>query len=111
MNKEDGKLLRFGFRRSLVMETDYFVSSILGPSLLMKVNTIKKVSCGFDFSLVQTVSGEVFCFKGKQEQGSVVNQSLVMKDTSIKFIQQRNFIDEWKPENHQTIPNNSERLF
>ena len=98
---EDGQLLGFGYAKSLAMKSEHFGSAVLQPSLLMKDNTIKTIFCGGNFALVQTMNGEVFHFKGESEQCSIVKKILVMKNTSIKFIQQRNFIDEWKPENHQ----------
>ena len=96
---EDGQLLGFGDAIGLGSIGD----SILRPSLLMKDNSIKTISCGNDFTLAQTMNGEVLHFRGKKEQReSIVNKNLVMKDASIKFIQQRNFIDEWTPETHPT---------
>ena len=98
---EDGQLLGFGYVGGLGMRIIPFQDSISQPSLLMKDNTIKTISCGEDLTLVQTTSGQVFQFRSEIEQDSTVNKTLVMKDSSIKFIQQRNFIDEWKPEIHQ----------
>ena len=99
---EDGQLLGFGYERGLGIQSYFsFGAPILEPSLLMKDKTIRRVSCGYDFTLVQTINGEVFLFRGKKEQDSIAKKTLVMKNSSIKFIQQRNFIDEWKPENHQ----------
>ena len=97
---EDGQLLGFGEAKGLGMKASIY-DSITQPSLLMKDNTIKTISCGYNFTLVQTMNGQVFHFKGEEEQDSIVKKTLVMKNLSIKFIQQRNFIDEWKPENHQ----------
>ena len=101
---EDGQLLGFGHAKSLGMKSEHFGSAVLQPSLLMQDNTIKTIFCGGNFALVQTMNGEVFHFKGENEQCSIVKKILVMKNSSIKFIQQRNFIDEWKPENHQHCP-------
>ena len=98
---EDGQLLGFGSLMGLGMKSMYVEDSTLEPSLLMKDNTIKTVSCGNYFTLVQTMNGEVFHFKGEEEQDLIVKKTLLMKNTSIKFIQQRNFTEEWTPENHQ----------
>ena len=101
---EDGQLLGFGYANSLGMKPEHFGSAVLQPSFLMKDNTIKTISCGSDFTLIQKMSGEIFHFKSEEEQDSIVNKTLVMKNPSTKSIQQRNFIDEWKPENHQHCP-------
>ena len=98
---KDGQLLGFGDLEGLGNRILSIRLSTIQPILLMKDKTIKRISCGEYFTLVQTMNGEVFHFKGKKEQASDVNKTLVMKDTSIKFIQQRNFIDEWTPQNHQ----------
>ena len=98
---EDGQILGFGAVKGLGMANNHSGSEILEPSLLMKDNTIKRISCGDYFTLVQTMNGDVFHFEGEEGQNSIVNENLVMKNPSIKFIQQRNFIEEWKPENHQ----------
>ena len=100
---EDGQLLGFGYAEGLGMKFETGGVAILEPSLLMKDNTFKTISCAY-FILVQTMNGEVFHLEGEDEQDSM-KKTLVMKNTSIKFIQQRNFIDEWKPENHQNCSN------
>ena len=98
---EDGQLLGFGSAIGLGVTIYAFGDSILEPSLLTKDNTIKTISCGEGFTLVQTMNGELFHFKGDEKQNSIANRTLVMKNSSIKFIQQRNFIDKWEPENHK----------
>ena len=98
---EDGQLLGFGDARGLEIKTYGF--SILQPSLLMKDNTIKTISCGADFTLAQTMNGEVFHPVSQIWKKS--RKNILMKDASIKFIQQKNFIDEWIPENHQNCSN------
>ena len=101
---EDGQLLGFGYPENLGMKIDPFGIKLRHPSLLVKDNTIKTISCGIDFTLAQTMNGEVFHFKGeKEQQESIVNKNLVMKDASIKFLQQRNFIGEWTPETHPSF--------
>ena len=65
---EDGQLLGFGHAEGLGMGTHFSSKvSTLKPSLLMKDNTIKTISCGDNFTLVQTMNGEVFHFGGKKE--------------------------------------------
>ena len=99
---EDGQLLGFGYPPVVGMKTKNLRDSILQPSLLMKDNTIKTISCGHNFILVQTMNGKLFQFRSKHEKAvSKVKKNLVMKNSSIEFVQHRNFIDEWKPENHQ----------
>ena len=107
---EDGQLLGFGEARGLGMKASFSGDSVTQPSLLMKDNTIKTISCGLNFTLVQTMNGQLFHFKGEMGQDSIVNKTLVMKDPSIKFIQQRNFVDEWKPENHQSCSNSFKEI-
>ena len=101
---EDGQFLGFGQTPGIGIKFDQFRIGTLHPSLLVKDNTIKRISCGHDFTLLQTVNGDVFSFRGVHEEGSVVAKTWVMKDASVKFIQQRNFIDEWTPGTHQNCP-------
>ena len=97
---EDGQLLGFGHAIGLGMNPYHFGNHTLHSVLLMKDKTIRRISSGDNFTLVQTMNGDVFYFEGEEEEDSIVKKNL-MKNPSIKFIQQRNFIDEWKPENHQ----------
>ena len=98
---EDGQLLGFGHAEGLGMKIGPFGIEICEPSLLMKDNTIKTISCGLNFTLIQTMNGDLFHLRGEKEQDLIVKKTLLMKDSSVKFLQQRNFIDEWKPENHE----------